>query len=99
MRETGLHHDGAGLSLQVTAGRDGVTKSWLYRFVLNGRERRMGLGSFSDVSLAEAREKAASARRQVKDGKDPIEQRQALRAAAVLVKAKAMTFDQCRDAY
>jgi integrase len=83
----------------VTAGKDGVTKSWLYRFVLNGRERRMGLGSFTDVSLAEAREKAAGARRQVKDGQDPIEQRQALRAATALAKAKVMTFDQCRAAY
>jgi integrase len=99
IREPGLHHDGAGLYLQVTAGNEGATKSWLYRFVLNGRERRMGLGSLRDVSLADARERAASAHRQVKDGMDPIEQRRALRAAAVLAKAKAMTFDQCRDAY
>jgi integrase len=99
IREPGLHHDGAGLYLQVTAGNEGATKSWLYRFVLNGRERRMGLGSLRDVSLAVAREKAASAHRQVKDGLDPIEQRLALRAAAVLAKAKAMTFDQCRDTY
>jgi integrase len=99
MREPGLHHDGAGLYLQVTTGRHGVTKSWLYRFVLDGKERRMGLGSFSDVSLAEAREKAGDARKQVKDGVDPIEHRRTMRAAAALAKTKAMTFDQCRDAY
>jgi integrase len=99
MREPGLHHDGAGLYLQVTAGRDGVTKSWLYRFVLDGKERRMGLGSFSDVSLAEAREKAGNARKHVKDGVDPIEHRRTMRAATALAKTKAMTFDQCRDAY
>jgi integrase len=99
IREPGLHHDGAGLYLQVTAGNEGVTKSWLYRFVLDGRERRMGLGSLRDVSLADAREKAASAHRLVKVGVDPIEQRVAVRATAVLAKAKAMTFDQCRDAY
>jgi integrase len=98
-RNPGLHHDGAGLYLQVTAGKDGVTKSWLYRYVLNGRERRMGLGSIKDVSLAEARESAATARKHVKDGRDPITQRQASRAAAALAAAKAMTFDQCRDAY
>lgn len=99
IREPGLHHDGAGLYLQVTLGKDGVTKSWLYRFVLHSKERRMGLGSFNDVSLAEARERAAAARKQVKVGKDPIEERQALRTAAVLARARAMTFDQCRDAY
>jgi integrase len=98
-RDPGLHHDGAGLYLQVTAGKDGVTKSWLYRFVLDGRERRMGLGSLNDVSLVEARENAANARKQVKEGKDPIEERRVLRSVAVLAKAKAMTFDQCRDAY
>jgi integrase len=98
-REPGLYHDGAGLYLQVTAGKDGLTKSWLYRFALNGKERRMGLGSVNDVSLAEARESAAGARRQVKGGMDPIERRKALRAAAALAQAKAMTFDQCRDAY
>jgi integrase len=99
MREPGLHHDGAGLYLQVTAGKHGVTKSWLYRFMLDGKERRMGLGSLSDVSLAEAREKAGDARKQVKEGLDPVEQRKAKRAAAALAKARAMTFDQCRDAY
>jgi integrase len=98
-RDPGLHHDGAGLYLQVTAGKDGVTKSWLYRFVLDSRERRMGLGSLNDVSLVEARENAANARKQVKEGKDPIEERRVLRSVAVLAKAKAMTFDQCRDAY
>jgi integrase len=98
-RKPGLHHDGAGLYLQVTTGKHGVTKSWLYRFVLDGKERRMGLGAFNDVSLAEARESAARARKQVKDGKDPIEEREALRAAPALAKAEAMTFDQCRDAY
>ncbi len=99
IRDPGLYHDGAGLYLQVTAGSHGATKSWLYRFALDGKERRMGLGAFRDVSLAEAREKAAGARKRVKDGNDPIEARKASRAAGKLAKAKAMTFDQCRDAY
>ena len=85
--------------MQVTAGSHGATKSWLYRFALDGKERRMGLGAFRDVSLAEAREKAAGARKRVKDGDDPIEARKASRAAGKLAKAKAMTFDQYRDAY
>lgn len=35
----------------------------------------MGLGSYPDVSISEARERAASARRQLRDGVDPIEAR------------------------
>jgi integrase len=98
-RTPGLYHDGAGLYLQVTAANEGVTKSWLFRFVLDGKERRMGLGSLLNVSLAQARDKAAAARSQVKEGCDPIEQRRATRATSSLARAKAMTFDQCRDAY
>jgi len=58
--------DGGGLYLQATTGRDDkINKSWLYRFTIDGRERQMGLGSFPDTSLAEAREKAAEARKLV----------------------------------
>jgi hypothetical protein len=37
----------------------------------------MGLGSLDDVSLAEAREKAATARKLHKQGEDPIKVRDA----------------------
>jgi integrase len=106
----GMHCDGGGLYLQVSAGADGtVRKSWIFRFATTkaerktdpelGRERQMGLGTFSDTSLAQAREKAAAARKQREQRVDPIEAKYALRAAAELSKAKAMTFDQCREGY
>jgi hypothetical protein len=81
-RTPGLYHDGGGLYLQVTAGKQRVAKSWLFRFVLDGKERRMGLGSLMDVSLAQARDRAAAARGQVKECIDPIDQRRAGRATA-----------------
>jgi hypothetical protein len=69
----GMHPDGEGLYLQVTAGRDDKPrKSWLYRFALNGRERQMGLGSLSDTSLADARQLAADARKLVRAGKGTL---------------------------
>jgi hypothetical protein len=37
----GMHHDGGGLYLQVSAGG---AKSWIFRFMLDGRPREMGLG-------------------------------------------------------
>ncbi|WP_210209136.1 Arm DNA-binding domain-containing protein [Dichotomicrobium thermohalophilum] len=52
-------------------------KKWVYRFAVNGRRRDMGLGSFPDVELAEAREKAAKARKLVKNGGDPFAGRNA----------------------
>ena len=37
----GMYHDGGGLYLQVSAGG---AKSWIYRFMLDGRPREMGEG-------------------------------------------------------
>ena len=59
----------------------------------------MGLGSLDDVSLPEAREKAATARKLHKEGEDPIKVRDAARMAKRLEAAKAMTFGQSAEAY
>jgi integrase len=67
--------------------------------MLSGRAREMGLGSFSDVTLAEARDLARDARRLCKQGLDPIEARRAHRAARRAQHAKAMTFQECATAY
>ena len=56
----GRYRAGDCLWLQVTAskGGDGVAKSWLLRYVIDGRERVMGLGSLKRFSLQEARTRA-----------------------------------------
>ena len=53
----GKYEDGGGLRLVVSPSG---ARKWVFRFTINGRRREMGLGSFPDVSLAEAREKAAT---------------------------------------
>src|SRR5438552_2043796 len=96
----GWHCDGRGLYLQCTPGTDGsICRSWVYRYRAGPRERYMGLGPIADVSLAEAREKAAAARKLRLEGADPIEARKAQRTASRLEAAKAMTFGQCVEAY
>lgn len=95
--EIGMHADGGGLYLQVS--RFG-TKSWIYRYMLDGRRREMGLGPFPAVSLAAAREKAAECRRMTQgDRIDPISVRKAQRDRARLDAAKTKTFRQCAEAY
>ncbi|GBU19385.1 hypothetical protein AwMethylo_36000 [Methylobacterium sp.] len=74
-------------------------KSWILRFMLQGRAREMGLGSASLFTLAEARERAAGFRRMLADGIDPIEARKTEKARKDLDTAGAMTFDQCAAAY
>ncbi len=92
----GMYHDGGGLYLQVSAAG---TKSWIYRFTLDGRAREMGLGPLNAISLAEARKRAAECRRMRHDGIDPIEARGAQRDQKRLEGARSMTFDVCAEAY
>src|SRR5215813_10827336 len=71
--------DGRGLYLRVAAAG---TKSWIYRYGEGGRLHDMGLGPYPDISLAEARERAAFQRKLRLNGADPITTRRASRLAA-----------------
>ncbi len=69
---------GQGLYLQITPAN---TRSWLFRYTLNGIGREMGLGPFdsdgsSGVSLAAARRLADAARQGLQAGTDPIAARE-----------------------
>jgi len=68
----GKYGDGANLYLIVS--KAGARK-WVLRFTWLGKPKEMGLGSTSGVSLADAREKAATARRQIAQGINPIDER------------------------
>jgi hypothetical protein len=68
----GKYSDGGNLYLIVSPAR---TRKWVLRFTWRGRAREMGLGSAGAVTLADAREKAAGARRMIAQGLDPIEER------------------------
>jgi len=82
--------------LQVT---EAGAKSWIFRFMLNGRAREMGLGPLHAVSLADARTRAAECRRLRADGVDPIEARKLERGKARLAAARALSFRDAADAY
>lgn len=94
--KAGLYPDGGGLYLQVTKGG---ARTWVYRFMLHGRAREMGLGPLHIVGLAEAREKARECRRLRHEGIDPIEARKARQAEQRLAEATAMTFQECAERY
>src|SRR5215470_7776079 len=92
----GMYGDGGGLYLRIT--EDGA-KNWVFRFMLNGRARSMGMGPLHTVNLAEARKRAGEHRLRRHDGIDPIEHRRALRLQARLDAAKAITFKECAQNY
>jgi integrase len=95
LTKRGAYGDGAGLYLQV---RGAEQRSWRYRFKLHGEPHLMGLGTVADVSLAEARDAAAAARKLVRQGIDPIARRRAERADAA-GRAGLNTFAEVADAY
>jgi integrase len=92
----GLYGDGGGLYLQVSNFK---TKAWVFRFMMAGRARKMGLGDFELVPLKDARRKRDAAYGLVVDGVDPIEDRQSRKAAQSAEAAKVLTFRQCADGY
>ncbi len=71
-KKTGRYSDGGGLYLHV--GKTG-TQSWVFVWKRNKAKREMGLGSALDVTLKQAREKAAQCRQNLEDDKDPIVER------------------------
>ena len=62
--------DGDGLYVRVTPTG---SKSWVYRYMLGGKARRMTLGQYPGLSGATAREKAREAEKCIQRGEDPIE--------------------------
>jgi len=100
--KAGMHADGGGLYLRVTArASEVVNRYWLFRYSHRGtdKDRQLGIGPLDTVTLAAARATARECREQLMVGQDPVEQRKPQRAAQALADAKAMTFDPCRDAY
>ncbi|SFI31760.1 Integrase [Collimonas sp. OK307] len=92
----GLYSDGGGLYLQIT--RAGV-KSWLFRYMRNGKARGMGIGPLHTVTLAEARIKALNCRRQLLDDIDPLDEKQTRQVTQKIVAAKTKSFSECAEAY
>jgi integrase len=115
--EPGRHVDGGGLHLLVKEPTAAAVqnakpgqavkgaRSWVYRFMLNGKARDIGLGPAGQggISLADARDLAAALRLKVKAGIDPLAERKrdaadAL-AAAQTAKVAAITFKKVAETY
>lgn len=67
--EPGKYYDENGLYLRVEKSG---SKRWVQRLTINGRQRELGLGSVSLVSLSDARDQAYENRQLARSGGDPI---------------------------
>lgn len=98
----GRHADGQGLHLLV---KESGSRSWVYRYMIRGASRDVGLGAASPggLSLADARDAATALRLKVKAGIDPLAERQEAEAAAIAraqtAKAASVTFRAAAQTY
>jgi integrase len=98
----GRFGDGAGLYLLV---RSRKAKFWLFRYTRGGKMREMGLGPAAGrtaVKLAQARARARELHAAVREGRDPLAERNAVRAITAdpaKTKAAGMTFGAVAHIY
>lgn len=71
--------DGGGLYLEVYPAGG---KYWRLKYRLVGKEKRLSLGVYPEVTIAEAREAAGDARKLIKTGRDPATEQRAAKAMA-----------------
>lgn len=85
----------AGSSLYLSVNGVGAG-SWIYRYMINGKRQRIGLGSASEVTLADANQRLAEQKQLVAQGKNPLE----VREQVLLEQRKdTFTFEQVANDY
>ncbi len=73
--------DENGLYLEI---RPNGSKWWRFRYTLLGKEKRISMGVYPEVSLKEARQRRDKAREQLFEGNDPSHIKKARKLAGVL---------------
>jgi integrase len=92
----------AGLLLQIKPPvREGApfSRSWILRVQVAGQRQPIGLGSYPQVSLSEAREKARKLSLEAKGGVNLLARKRAQRSALISAAARNKTFQECAQAY
>lgn len=91
--EKGEYSSGNGLYLNVSGKGTG---SWIMRYQLEGKRRRLGLGSVEQVTLAEAGQAVTEQRALIAQGIDPQKHRE---AQSIQEQAEVITFDDVAEEY
>ena len=103
IKKDGRHAVGgvSGLSLKVS----GNSRSWVLNMLMGTRVNKegkevpnrlfLGLGSYPEVTLAEARDKARELRSEIKAGINPIDAKKERKAEAIRQQGRNTTFNEC----
>lgn len=91
-----------GLVLDCKGDRgSGAVKSrtWILRATVAGQRRWIGIGPLHTFGLSEARDRARQLRAQIIDGSDPLADKRAIKAQAIITQQNAVTFDKAAEEY
>lgn len=92
----------AGLLLQIrppTQPAAAMPRSWILRMRIGGQRQPVGLGSYPQVSLAEARDQAKKLSAEAKSGVNLVAKKRAQRSSMIAAATKNKTFKECAEAY
>lgn len=92
----------AGLLLQIrNPTREGapLARSWILRVRVGETRDPIGLGSYPQVSLAEAREQAGKLVIEARQGVNLKAKKLAVRSALLAAASRSKTFQECAEAY
>ncbi|MBS0126531.1 tyrosine-type recombinase/integrase [Thetidibacter halocola] len=92
LSEPGRHAVGGVKGLSLSISPNGA-RSWILRVRVGDKRRHIGLGSYPEVSLADARAKALVERQRVAEGVDPVEARALARQEQVARQKRELSFD------
>tara|TARA_R110000851_G_C13098990_1_gene567951 strand:+ start:4171 stop:5415 length:1245 start_codon:yes stop_codon:yes gene_type:complete len=95
---TSLHAVGgvAGLHIQITVSE---AKSWILRTKVGIKRRDFGLGSYPEVGLSSARDKAREYKSKIAEGVDPSQEKAQLKADLIASQASQMTFKEAANKF
>ena len=93
-QRTHLLYDSGGLHLEVSPAGG---KWWRLKYRFNGKSKRLSLGVYPEVSLADARERRDEARKLLAKGVDPSAAKKAQKAAQIA--ADVNTFEKIGRAW
>jgi integrase len=93
LKTPGSYGDGQNLMLVISKIGTSLSRRWIFRYVIAGKQRDGGFGPVARTTLAEARAKAKEWRALLDKGIDPLDQK---KAALEAVK-KRKTFGECAD--
>ena len=95
LKEPGRYNDGGGLYLMI---RKSGLKTWVFRYMIDGRSRDMGLGTVSNLNdIDVARAAADQARSYLKEGRDPLDEKVVKRKEIKTERATFRVFGDILD--